>query len=423
MRAGEPLSMRSVAAAGGVSRSTLYRHFANLDDLRRAMREETLVRASEAIEVALAERRPALVTLRRVVAALVELGAELPIAAGVVLPSGLSHPGVTLVPLAERLVAAAGLVPPPARPWLEEATAHFVESCLRAGWERTADPGATVERLFDAVTDPLDRGLLLLDPAGVVLSSNPAGRAELAGGEPGRPVALPAGGLFEDGSPAPPESHPVHGALVLRGERQGIRGRRADDGAVRWTAFDVRVLRRALEAEPYGFVAISTDVTDEQRYERASLRPAGGLAGEAVPVLDVVRVLDEVPPALLPEQLVAEATRIAAGPVALYVLDIDGSHLLRLAGTEEFPPRIPAPLALGPELAEDGYPDLVAHLAEQLPGVVPAPMWLRGRAVGVLLARRGSSPGCRRSRGSGLPRWSSPRATPTSSTSPGGARR
>ena len=44
--------------------------------------------------------------------------------------------------------------------------------------------------------------------------------------------------------------------------------------------------------------------------------------------------------------------------MALYVLDIDGTHLLRLAGPEDFPERIEAPLALGPELAEDGMPEL-----------------------------------------------------------------
>src|SRR5919199_1098305 len=113
----------------------------------------------------------------------------------------------------------------------------------------------------------------------------------------------------------------------------------------------------------------------------------------APPLLDVVRALDEVPPALLPEQLVAEATRLTGGPVGLYVLDIDGSHLLRLAGREDFPARLQAPLALGPELAPDGVPDLTARLAHEMPGVVVAPMWLRGRAVGVLLALRGAESG------------------------------
>jgi hypothetical protein len=81
--------------------------------------------------------------------------------------------------------------------------------------------------------------------------------------------------------------------------------------------------------------------------------------------------------------------------VALYVLDIDGSHLLRLAGRDDFPVRLEAPLALGPELAVDGLPDLKAHLARELPGAAMAPMWLRGRAVGVLLALRGSESGLR----------------------------
>jgi hypothetical protein len=70
----------------------------------------------------------------------------------------------------------------------------------------------------------------------------------------------------------------------------------------------------------------------------------------------------------------------------LYVLYIDGTHLLRLAGPEQFPVRLDAPLALGPELAEDGIPDLRARLESDLPGVTMAPMWLRGRAIGLRAA-------------------------------------
>ena len=121
-----------------------------------------------------------------------------------------------------------------------------------------------------------------------------------------------------------------------------------------------------------------------------------GQLGRGRPVeLDAIHVFDVVPPAVLPEQLVAEAQRIAKVPVALYVLDIDGTHLLRLAGTPEYPDRLRAPLSLGPELAPDGLPGLRDRLAEELPGVVMAPMWLRGRAVGLLLARRGSEAGLR----------------------------
>ena len=70
------------------------------------------------------------------------------------------------------------------------------------------------------------------------------------------------------------------------------------------------------------------------RSERLSdVRPAGRLGERERPLsLDAIQVFDVVPPAVLPEQLVAEAQRIAEVPVALYVLDIDGTHLLHMAG-------------------------------------------------------------------------------------------
>ena len=76
--------------------------------------------------------------------------------------------------------------------------------------------------------------------------------------------------------------------------------------------------------------------------------------------------------------------------MALYLVEIDGSHLLRLAGSDEFPAQLGAELApslaLGPEIAPEGIADLRALLAADLPGSVLEPMWLRGRVTGVLLA-------------------------------------
>ena len=84
---------------------------------------------------------------------------------------------------------------------------------------------------------------------------------------------------------------------------------------------------------------------------------APGQLGRDRPLsLEVTRVLDEVPPHLVPDQLVAEARRVAGVAVALYVVDIDGSHLLRLAGSEEFPERLEDPPALGPEIVPEGLP-------------------------------------------------------------------
>ena len=112
---------------------------------------------------------------------------------------------------------------------------------------------------------------------------------------------------------------------------------------------------------------------------------AGQLGRDQPLALEVTRVLDEVPPHLVPDQLVAEARRAGGVPVALYVVDIDGSHLLRLAGSPEFPERIDDPPALGPEIVPEGLPEFYEHLQRELPGCVAEPLWLRGRVTGLLL--------------------------------------
>src|SRR3954449_3792879 len=116
----------------------------------------------------------------------------------------------------------------------------------------------------------------------------------------------------------------------------------------------------------------------------AELLPAGRL-GRAAPLpLEALHVLDEIPPHLVAEQLVAEARRVAGVPVALYVIDIDGSALLRLAGEEgELPDRLEVPLGLGQEIAPDSLEELYAHLEAELPGCEPgAPCVGRGGARG-----------------------------------------
>lgn len=113
--------------------------------------------------------------------------------------------------------------------------------------------------------------------------------------------------------------------------------------------------------------------------------PAGRLGRERAVSLDAIQVFDVVPPAVLPEQLVAEAQRVAKVPVALYVVDIDGTHLLRMAGPSRLGERIEAPLAVGPELDADGLSQLRQQLAA-FPGAEVYPLWLRGRANGVMIA-------------------------------------
>jgi serine phosphatase RsbU (regulator of sigma subunit) len=113
---------------------------------------------------------------------------------------------------------------------------------------------------------------------------------------------------------------------------------------------------------------------------------APGQLGRDHPLaLEVTRILDEVPPHLVPDQLVAEVRRAAGVAVALYVVDIDGSHLLRLAGSPEFPERIEDPPALGPEIVPEGLSDFHEQLRQELPGCFAEPLWLRGRVTGLLL--------------------------------------
>ncbi|HEX4307549.1 MAG TPA: SpoIIE family protein phosphatase [Solirubrobacterales bacterium] len=113
--------------------------------------------------------------------------------------------------------------------------------------------------------------------------------------------------------------------------------------------------------------------------------PAGRLGRRRPLALDAIDVFDAVPPALLPGQLVAEAEEIAAVPVALYLLDIDGSRLLHIAGDERLGASLDAPYAVGPELDADGIA-LVRERIERPGEVEVFALWLRGRAVGAFLA-------------------------------------
>ena len=112
--------------------------------------------------------------------------------------------------------------------------------------------------------------------------------------------------------------------------------------------------------------------------------PPGSLGRRRPLPLDAIHVFDAVPPMALPGQLVAEAERIAAVPVALYLLDIDGSRLLHIAGADRLGTELEAPYAIGPELDAEGI-GLVRERLEARAEVEVFALWLRGRAIGILL--------------------------------------
>jgi serine phosphatase RsbU (regulator of sigma subunit) len=126
---------------------------------------------------------------------------------------------------------------------------------------------------------------------------------------------------------------------------------------------------------------------DAEADEEDYLRPAGELSATMPTPLSVADVLNKVPPYQLGEQIVAEAQRLpGVSSAAIYVVDLDGATFERLAGSPLFPARVPVPLAIGPEIPREGVGQIRAIFAEQLPGVTVAPLHLRGRAVGFLLA-------------------------------------
>jgi serine phosphatase RsbU (regulator of sigma subunit) len=126
---------------------------------------------------------------------------------------------------------------------------------------------------------------------------------------------------------------------------------------------------------------------DAEANELEFVRPPGQLAHVAPTPLSVTEVLNKVPPFQLGDQIVAEAQRLpGVTAAAVYLCDLDGTTIQRMAGGGGFPDRLPVPLAVGPEIPREGVEALRANIDDVLPGATVAPMYLRGRAVGTLVA-------------------------------------
>ena len=397
LRAGRTLEIQRVAARAGVSRSTVHRHYRNAAGLERALAFHAGELALRAIEDVNGRRAAPLADLRRALTLLARVGARCGVAriAPEVVVEASKPLTSAVAPTAGRVLGVAAIEPPP-ETWLELALTDLATRALRAA-DADDDVDRAAEHLFSTLTDRLDRALVVVDRESRLIAANAAGRSAFgipADAATGSVVPEPREQRYEDDTPSPPGQHPFTVA-VRTGQAQpaAIRGQRGGaEGDTQWFVIETVALRlRPDDAEPYGIVAALTDISESHRRELAMLAQPGTLGRTEPVILDAARALDEVPAHLLPDQLVAEARRLVNVPVALYVVDIDGSHLLRLAGTEEFPEQLEAPLALGPELAPDGIPELAARLAREMPGTVLAPLWLRGRAVGALLTAGGGA--------------------------------
>lgn len=105
-------------------------------------------------------------------------------------------------------------------------------------------------------------------------------------------------------------------------------------------------------------------------------RTSGASAGE---------LLASTPVQELAGRVVAEAERLTGCAVALYVLDVSGAYLRRVAGGRRLPEEVEIPMAIGPELPAGQADELSRRLEARHEGIAVQPLWLRQRALGVLI--------------------------------------
>lgn len=86
----------------------------------------------------------------------------------------------------------------------------------------------------------------------------------------------------------------------------------------------------------------------------------------------------------LPDAIVAVAERVTGAPASLYVVDLEGVSLRRLAGAYASPDEVPIPQMAGPEIPTGHLAALEREFAARGLGTI-VPLWLRHRAIAVFL--------------------------------------
>lgn len=100
---------------------------------------------------------------------------------------------------------------------------------------------------------------------------------------------------------------------------------------------------------------------------------------------DAPELLRELVSHRLPAAVLREARAAGADRAAVYVIDIDGSGLIKLDGDELFPEHIQAQLAVGPELPPERLGQIADIVSSKVPEASVIPLSVRDRAVGVLV--------------------------------------
>lgn len=104
--------------------------------------------------------------------------------------------------------------------------------------------------------------------------------------------------------------------------------------------------------------------------------------------LSAGRLLRDVAPHQLAETLVGLAEQQAGCATALYVIDLDGTELRRVAGSAALPHRVPIARVVGPELPVQALDAVRERLRSYDAGeLTAAPLWLRDRAVALLVTQ------------------------------------
>jgi serine phosphatase RsbU (regulator of sigma subunit) len=99
---------------------------------------------------------------------------------------------------------------------------------------------------------------------------------------------------------------------------------------------------------------------------------------------DPVDLLEEPLLTRLGDRLVEEARAVGGAPAALYVVDLDGRFLCRVAGDDGLPAELRTVQLVGPEISVAQARVLEREIPASGEAAAIVPLWLRGRALGVL---------------------------------------